>query len=132
MGLWQYEVTLTGMPGQGAASRSVVTQSCVTRDTWTQSFRSARQQTQQCTTKNLHQSQHAVSLDVSCSQQNFTTTTHVEMALDSDSEMHGTVVTQMSGPNFPGMTMTSKIHSKFLRADCGDIKPGQGRMVSSQ
>lgn len=132
MGLWQYEVTSSGMQGQGSGPHTVVTQSCVTPETWTQSFRSSRQQTAQCTTTNLHQTQHDVSFDVSCSQQDFTFATHVEMSLDSDSEMHGTTTTKMSGPRFPGMTMTSTIHSKFLNTDCGGIQPGKSKLVSMQ
>lgn len=132
MGLWQYEVTTSGMPGQGAGTHTIVTQSCVTPETWTQTFRSSRQQTQQCTTTNMHQTQHDVSFDVSCSQQTFTLLTHVQMSLDSDSEMHGTTVMKMSGPNFPGMTVTNTIHSKFLNTACGDIKPGQSHLVSMQ
>lgn len=132
MGLWQYEVTMSGGPGPAAGPRTIITQSCVTPETWTQSFRSSRQQAQECTTTNLHQSEHELSFDVACSQQNMTSNTHVQMSLDSESEMHGTVETQISGPNFPGMTMTSQVHSKFLSTDCGDVQPGHPRMVTNQ
>lgn len=133
MGLWQYEVTTTGGPGgPGSGTHTTVTQSCLTPDTWTQGFRNSRQQSAQCTTSNMHQTQHNVSFDVSCSQQDFTFATHVEMSLESDSEMHGTTTTKMSGPRFPGMTMTSAVHSKFLNTDCGGIQPGKSKLVSMQ
>ncbi len=129
MGLWQYEVTMSGIPGPGGP-RMIVTQSCVTPETWTRSFQNPHPSAQ-CTTTNLHQTAHSVTFDVACSQQNMTSRAHVQMALDSETEMHGTVQSTVSGPGFPGMNMTSAIHSKFLRTDCGEIQPGQSRMVSN-
>lgn len=130
MGLWQYEVTVNGMPGPGGP-HTIVTQSCVTPETWTRGFQNIRP-SEQCTTTNMHQTAHSVSFDVACSQQNMSSTAHVQMELDSETEMHGTVDSTVSGPGFPGMNMTSAIHSKFLTTDCGDVQPGQSRMVSHQ
>jgi hypothetical protein len=140
MGLWQSSVTvnMSGMPaGAPAAGGSIVhvNQSCMTADSWKNAFRSMQARQQQtassCTTTNVDQDAHQVTFDMDCSvQQGYSTSIHVKMFLDSDEAMHGNVSVKMSGANFPqGMSMTSTITSKFIGADCGDIKPGESKPV---
>lgn len=136
MGLWQYEITNTGagMPGMGGP-HTVITQSCVTPASWTESFRGsgAQQGELKCTTANFHQSAGHVAFDQVCeASRDVRTTTHVEMTVEGDTATHGSVETRISGPGFPGMTVTSRMEGKFLTADCGEIKPGKGRVVSQR
>lgn len=131
MGLWQSSVTVTG--GMGAAGRAITNQSCYTPDSWKESMQNmqSRQQKMNCTTSNLQQDSHSLSFEGQCSaDQGFTINYHIQMVLDSDSAMHGSSTTKMSGPNFPqGMAMSAVINSKFVSSDCGDIKPGESKSV---
>jgi Protein of unknown function (DUF3617) len=140
MGLWQSEVTvqMTGMPnGASMPSRTMTSQSCMTLDSWKDSLQGAQNHqpnaSVKCTRSNVQQDGHHYTADVQCSgQQGGSTTIHVDMQFDSDESMHGTTTMSLSGPNAPsGMQMSSTIKSKFLSSDCGDVKPGQGKMVSS-
>jgi Protein of unknown function (DUF3617) len=131
MGLWQSSVTVTG--GMGTAGRAITNQSCYTPESWKESMQNmqSRQQKLSCTTSNLQQDSHSLSFDGQCSaDQGFTINYHIQMVLDSDSAMHGSSTTKMSGPSFPqGMSMSAAINSKFLSSDCGDIKPGESKSV---
>lgn len=140
MGLWQSDVTvqMNGMPnGVTMPPRTITSQSCMTPDTWKDSLRNMqnrqRNMPSNCTTSNVQQDGHHYTADIQCSaQQGFTTAIHVDMQFDSDESMHGTTSATMSGGNAPpGMSMNSTIKSKFMSADCGDVKPGQGKMVGS-
>jgi hypothetical protein len=140
MGLWQSEVTIqmSGMPnGMSMPPRTMVSQSCLTPDTWKDSLRSMqnrqRNPSADCTTANVQQDGHHYSADVQCSTaQGMSGTIHVDMQFDSDESMHGTTTANFGGGNAPqGMSMNSTIKSKFMSSDCGDVKPGQGKMVGS-
>lgn len=139
MGLWQSESTTTvagmeNMPMGGAmAPHKIVSQSCFTPDTWQKDLQGARreQQKMNCTISGFHQDSHRISLDEQCSpHQDMTTTLHIEMLIDSDTAMHGTVDMKMSAPGLPhGMQMKSEIASHFVSSDCGDVKPGHARVL---
>lgn len=140
MGLWQAEVTvqMSGMPnGMTIPPRTMVSQSCLTPETWKDSLHNMqnrqRNMAAKCTTANVQQDGHHYTADVQCSaQQGFTTSIHVDMQFDSDESMHGSTSMVMSGGNAaPGMSMSSTIKSKFMSSDCGDVKPGQGKMLTS-
>jgi hypothetical protein len=140
MGLWQSDVTvqMSGMPnGVTVPPRTVTTQSCMTPDTWKNSLQNFQNRQPNmpvnCTASNVEQDSHHYSADVQCTaQQGMSTAVHVDIQFDSDESMHGTTSASMSGPNMPsGMQMNSTIQSKFLSSDCGDVKPGQGKMVGS-
>lgn len=139
MGLWQTEITMqmSGMPnGGGPPAHTVVSQSCLTPDTWKDSLQNLqnRQHRQgDCAPSNVQQDGHHYSADLQCTtQQGFTATAHIDMQFDSDESMHGTSVATMSGGNAQmNMTMSSTIKSKFMGSDCGDVKPGQGKVLGS-
>jgi Protein of unknown function (DUF3617) len=139
MGLWQAEVTMqmSGMPnGANIPSRTVVSQTCMTPDTWKDSL--TRMQNRQrtgpsnCSVTNVQQDGHHFTADVQCTSQQFTSNGHIDMQFDSDESMHGTTTVSMGGPNAPSgmqMQMVVSSKSKFLSSDCGDVKPGQPKMI---
>jgi hypothetical protein len=133
MGLWQSSVTLNSTGMGPAGGHPIASQSCYTPGSWKQSMQKmqSRQPGMNCTTSNMQQDSHKLSFDGQCSENQGTNVTyHVEMFLDSDEAMHGSSSAKMSGPQFPqAMTMTSVISSKFISADCGDIKPGESKPV---
>ena len=139
MGLWQSESTMSmsGMPnmpmGGAMAPHKIVSQACLTPDTWQKDLQGARQHQKEmhCTLSNLHQSTHKITLDEACSPRDgMSTNMHLEMFIDSDTAMHGTVLIKMSGQNMPqAMEMKSDIASHFLSSSCGDIQPGKAKLV---
>ncbi|HSY02910.1 MAG TPA: DUF3617 family protein [Acidobacteriaceae bacterium] len=140
MGLWEHSVTLdmSGMPnGMGGASHTVSNQTCMSNDTWKEALQSMQSRRQQanaanCSTSNVEQDSHHFAFDVACvAQQGMNTKMHLDMTLDSEESMHGTMSTTMSGPNIPqGMSMKATIQSKFVSSDCGNLKPGQQKSTS--
>ncbi len=140
MGLWQTETnsTVTGventpMAGMAAAmGRAHVTQSCLTPEKWKSDIQgfNARQQ-HGCTLSNLHQDSHEVSFDEVCtSERGGTNNAHADILIDSAEHTHGTVVVKISNPALPQpMTMTVTMVSTYQGSACGDVKPGEGRMI---
>jgi hypothetical protein len=140
MGLWQTETTSTvsgventPMAGMAAAmGRSHVTQSCLTPDKWESDIQglNARQQ-HGCTLSNLHQDAHEVSFDEACtSERGGATTAHIDILIDSSDHTHGTVLMKIANPALPQpMTMTMTMISQHMGASCGDVKPGEGKMI---
>lgn len=133
MGLWQSEVTveISGMPSGTGAPRTIVKQHCMTEESWKRSMQEmqGQQNNASCKMSNLQQDEHHLSFDENCtSQQTYTVAAHIDMHLDSEEEIHGTASMNMSGSGLPqGMSMKSTIRSKFVKSDCGDLKPGDQR-----
>jgi len=47
--------------------------------------------------------------------------------------MHGTAKVHITGSAFPqGMTMNMALTSHYLGASCGDVKPGEGKVISHE
>ena len=140
MGLWQTETTstVTGventpMAGMAAAmGRSHVTQSCLTPEKWKSDIQgfNARQQ-HGCTLSNLVQNSHEVSFDEVCqSGRGGMNNAHVDILIDSAEHSHGTVVVKVADPAFPQpITITNSMVSHYLSPACGDVKPGEGKVV---
>lgn len=137
MGLWQTETssTVTGVEGTpmaamaSAMGRARVVQSCLTPDRWKSDIQgfNARQQ-HGCTLSNVQQSSSEVSFDQVCAA--YGSSAHVDILIDSSEHTHGTVVVKISNPSLPQpMTMNVTMVSHRLGSDCGDVKPGEGKMV---
>lgn len=138
MGLWQTETTSTvsgveGTPMAGMASalgRPHVTQSCLTPEKWKSDIQgfNARQQ-HGCTMSNLHQDAHKISFDEVCNAVGVNSS-HVDILFDSAEHAHGTVLMKATVPNLPQpMTINVSMVSHFLGSACGDVKPGEGKMI---
>lgn len=142
MGLWQSESTTT-VEGAAANSpmaqamtrggRTNVSQGCLTPETWKNEFQHMQQQQRDtnCTQSNFQQDAHHVSFDEKCGQQGgYASSVHFEMLVDDAENAHGHANVSMSGPAFPqGMTLHMAIKSKYLSANCGDVKPGEGKVI---
>lgn len=139
MGLWQTEshTSMGGMantPMAGAAGQhSSVVQGCMTPDTWKDGLQKMSNPSSDCQMTSLHQDATSITADMKCNSQRYTSTVHLQGIIDNDEHMHGSVHMQI---NIPGMqqpmTMQSTFTSKHLSADCGDVKPGQGKVISHQ
>lgn len=140
MGLWQTETnaTVTGventpMAGMAAAmGRAHVSQSCLTPEKWKSDIQgfNARQQ-HGCTLSNLHQDSHEVSFDEACQGgRGGTNNAHVDILIDSAEHSHGTVIMTIANPAFPQpITVNTSMVSHYVSPGCGDVKPGEGKMI---
>jgi hypothetical protein len=137
MGLWQTETSsvVTGVentPMAGMASalgRAHVTQSCLTPEKWKSDIQgfNARQQ-RGCTLSNLHQDAHEISFDEACG--GGVNNAHVDILIDGPEHAHGTVLMKIAMPNLPQpVTVNMTMVSHSLGSDCGDVKPGEGKMI---
>lgn len=135
MGLWQTE-TSTSMPGMenmpaGHGKRTTVTQGCLTPDTWKSEFqRIQNAQSSNCKVSNTRQDSHSLSFDETCTSDQYNTTAHFEGLFDNDEHMHGSGKVQITGAASPqGMTMNMTLTSHYLGASCGNVKPGEGKVI---
>ncbi len=142
MGLWQSEVTNTvqGMPnspmGQAmAGGHTVVSQGCLTPDTWKKDIQGMQQHMRntECTMSNFQQDSHHISFDEACAsgqQSGYSNNVHFEMLIDDMENAHGHADMKMTGPAFPqGMSMHMTMKTKYVSSDCGDVKPGAGKVI---
>lgn len=141
MGLWRSEITTTmeGMPnspiGQAMGSgRTIVTQGCLTPDTWKKDIQGMQQRMRntECTMSNFQQDLHHISFDEACAsgQNGYSNTIHFEMLIDDNENGHGHADMKMSSPALPqSMSMHMTMKTKYLKADCGDVKPGEGKVI---
>jgi Protein of unknown function (DUF3617) len=137
MGLWETQTsgTVSGVentPMAGMASmfgRPHVTQSCLTQESWKNDIQGMNSRQQRgCTLSNIHQDAHEVSFDQAC--MNGMNNAHVDILIDGHESAHGTIVMKISLPNMTQpMTVNVTMASHRLGSDCGDVKPGQGKMV---
>jgi len=138
MGLWQTETTstVTGientpMAGMAAAiGRAHVTQACLTPEKWKSDIQgfNAKQQ-HGCTMSNLQQSPQEISFDEACGQDGINKS-HVDILIDSAEHAHGTAVMTVTMPNLPQpMTINVSMVTHYLGAACGDVQPGQGKVI---
>jgi Protein of unknown function (DUF3617) len=138
MGLWQTEVTstVTGMPempaGRGPIGRRTVTQGCLTPDTWKKGLEdfNRHQQDTDCKVTNMHEDSSGIALNETCTSEQFTSAVHFELTFDNSEHTHGSATVHMTGPHFPqGMDSHISMTSHYLGASCGDIKPGDSKVI---
>lgn len=131
MGLWESEITveISGFPGGTGVPSTLVKRHCMQPESWKETMQQMQNQNPSagCTTANLQQDEHHVAFDQTCKgTDGFLATAHVEMQLDSKEEMHGNLSMKVTAQGLPQpMTSKSTFKSKFIQADCGDLKPGE-------
>ncbi|HZZ38311.1 MAG TPA: DUF3617 domain-containing protein [Acidobacteriaceae bacterium] len=142
MGLWQSESN-TSIEGVAANSpmaqamthggNSNVSQGCLTPDTWKSEFQHMQQRhpDSDCNQSNFQQDAHHIAFDETCGgQRGYASNVHFEMLIDDSENAHGHVDVKMTGAAFPqGMTMHMTVKTKYLSSDCGDVKPGAGKVI---
>lgn len=148
MGLWETTVTsqMSGFQlppdvvarlkamGRSApgAPHTVVTQGCLTREEWQKSMEDMnRAGNKDCTTTNKDIQPRKFSVDISCKSQQGTVTGHWEMQMIDDEHGHGSghMKSDSTGPNGQAFSMDMTMDSHFLRSDCGDVKPGDAKII---
>jgi hypothetical protein len=152
MGLWESTVTSTiggltippdvaarlqamGRSVPGSGPHTVVTQSCMTKDEWAKSIEKMNNNESKCTYTNRSITSQKFSFDMSCaSEHGGVFTGHFEMLVDDDEHTHGTahMKSETSGPNGQTMTIDTTLSAHYLAADCGDVKPGDAKVVKNE
>jgi hypothetical protein len=136
----QVRAAMAGAYGGGAGAGKpapMTTQACLTANTTMDSLLSRSQQGgMQCTYSNKVQTAHGASFDMSCTGPMGKAQGHTEFKMPDDEHMSSTIHLTMTGNGQAGsaqsgsgqgapMTMTRDMSStgKFVKADCGDVKP---------
>lgn len=119
MGLWEATIT------NSLISKTLKTRSCVTP----QSYQEAMTRIPPgCTIANKVQTTTSISGDLSCNLQHGTTTGHVDVEMPDATTMRSRIQLSVTaqGQTTP---MTLMTESHFVGADCGDLTPGQSKIV---
>ncbi|HUY80980.1 MAG TPA: DUF3617 domain-containing protein [Acidobacteriaceae bacterium] len=149
MGLWQTSVTsqLQGIhlppmvveqlkqmsrpvPGE---PYTTVTQSCLTPAQWRKSLEGvSKPPNSDCTVDKHEVNDRNFSFSLSCKTENgMTVTGHWEMRVVDKEHAHGSGDVKSIQPGAKGQnyTATTTIDSHYVSASCGDVKPGQPKVV---
>jgi hypothetical protein len=137
MGLWQTDAStsISGMenvPTAHQGQRTTVTQGCLTPESWKSSVENMQKRAKSgdCKTTNMHQDAHSLSFDESCSSERYNSDTHFEAQFDDSEHMHGSAKVKMTAQGLPQpMTANMTLNSHYLSADCGEVKPGEAKIV---
>jgi Protein of unknown function (DUF3617) len=148
MGLWETTVTtqMTGMqlppdvveklkqmgrdvPG---APHTTVTQGCLTPEEWQKGIEDMNKpRNSDCVTTKHGDDMRSISFDVSCKTQGGTISGHWEMHVVDDEHGHGEghMKSDQTGPNGQSFEASSTMDTRYLSADCGDVKPGDAKVI---
>lgn len=138
MGLWQTESnsTISGLPSSAAgaaAQHATVTQGCLTPETWKHDLETMNSPKSDCKVLDRHQDATSISAELTCNQHGNSSTVHFHGQIEDSKHMRGTANMQMSMPGMPQpMTMQMSFTSKYVGSDCGDVKPGEGKVISQK
>lgn len=151
MGLWETSVTsqmsgfqlppdviaklqAMGRPIPGAPHTSVA-QTCLTSEQWQKDFEQLHKpQNSDCTITKREADTHNFSFDISCkSQRGMEMNGHWEIHFVDEEHSHGSghMTSDSPGPNGQPFAMDMTIDSHYLSADCGDVKPGTPKVITS-
>lgn len=151
MGLWETTVTsqITGLqlPPEvieklkqmgrevpGSAPHTSVSRACLTPAQWQKDMEEMNKpRSSDCDMKKREVSPTKYSLDMSCkTEQGMTMTGHWEMNVVDSEHAHGSghMASDQPGPNGQTFAANMTLDSKYLGADCGDVKPGSPQMVT--
>jgi Protein of unknown function (DUF3617) len=149
MGLWETTVTtqMSGfqlppdvmeklkqmgrdVPGE---PHTMVSQGCLTPDEWQKSIEAMNKPRQSdCSVTKHGDDVRSLSFDVSCKMRNGGSITgHWEMHVVDDEHGQGSghMKGDQMGANGQSFSMDSTMDSHYLGADCGDVKPGEPKII---
>jgi hypothetical protein len=137
MGLWETESTAktTGMentPMARAGNRTTVSQGCLTPETWKSGLEHMQNDAQRsdCKVSKMQQDSHSLSFDETCNSERYNSDVHFEALIDDSEHIHGSGKVHITAPGLPQpMTMDMSLKSHYVSASCGDVKPGEGKII---
>jgi len=149
MGLWETSVTsqMSGfqlppdvveklkqmgreVPG---APHTTVTHGCLTPAEWQKDIEEMNKpHNSDCSVEKHEPGPKKFSFDISCkTQQGMTMNGHWEMEVVDDEHGHGSgeMKSDQAGPNGQPFAMSMTMDTRYLGADCGDVKPGDAKII---
>lgn len=139
MGLWQTEAKTAvsgaeNTPLAREGQRATVTQGCLTPDTWKSTIESlGKNPTIDCKVTNMHQDSQSLSFDEACSSERYNSDMHFQAQITDNEHMQGSAKVKVTAQGLPQpMTMNMTLDSHFLSSSCGDVKPGEGKVISHE
>jgi hypothetical protein len=82
-----------------------------------------------CTVTGKNITSHSITVDISCNRPNVQMSTHSSLELLDSEHSRGTTTLKMS-VNGKSKETTSKSTGRFVKSDCGSIKPGSPEITS--
>ena len=120
MGLWEATVA------NSVATNTIKMRSCITPESYKEAIAHVPPG---CTITNKTQTATSISGDLSCTlQHGGTTTGHIDVEMPDPTSMRSTVKLMVNAQS-QSVPMTLTTDSHFVSADCGDIAPGQAKIV---
>jgi hypothetical protein len=148
MGLWETTVTtqMSGLQlspemiqrlkqmGRDApgAPHTTVTRGCLTLEEWQKDMEEMNKpRNSDCTIVKHGDDLRALSFDVSCKTERSMVSGHWEMHVISDEHGQGSghMKSDQTGPNGQSFVMDSTMDTRYVAADCGDVKPGDAKVM---
>lgn len=149
MGLWETTVTsqisgfqlppdvIAKLKAMGRSvpggAHTVVTQGCLTPEEWRDQMEKMNQPANSdCTVTHRQVEARKFAFDISCnSEHGMTVTGHWEIQATDEEHSHGSghMTSDAAGPNGRSFAMDSTFDSHFLKSDCGDVKPGNAKII---
>ena len=117
------------MPEMGQP-KTTVRQQCLTKEQWLKAVSPTEQK--DCVRKRELINSQTLAYDVECTAQNGSKMLgHVDMLFDNDESMHGAIhmKTEHEDAHQTKMNMNVTIKARYLAASCGDLKPGESKLV---
>ncbi len=111
----------------------MVSQGCLTPEEWQKQMADMNKPTgTDCKTTNRQVTPHSVSFNISCKSENGATTNgHWEMHVVDKEHGQGSahMTSSTAGPNGQNLTMDMTFNSHYLSSNCGDVKPGDAKII---
>jgi hypothetical protein len=123
-----------GRPVPNLGAHTTVTQGCLTPEEWQKEMEHMNDPKGNCEISNRTIDGGKWSFDVSCtSGRGMTMTGHFDFVVADDEHATGTahMKSDTVGPNGQTITSDMTFASHRLGADCGDVKPGSAKVISS-
>ena len=118
------------LPG---GTHTLVTQGCLTPEEWQKQMADMNKPPDSdCKTTNRQVTPRSVSFDISCKSENGATTNgHWEMHVVDNEHGQGSahMTSSTPGPHGQNLTMDMTFNSHYLSSNCGEVKPGDAKVI---
>lgn len=134
MGLWESTVT-TAVGGMTIPPHTIVTQSCMAKEEWAKTLeRMNETDPSHCTLSNKSITAQKITFDMSCAYEHGGVVTgHLEMLVDDSEHTHGSAhMKAEGGTGGQPITVDTTLSTHYVAADCGEVKPGDAKIINSQ
>jgi hypothetical protein len=116
--------------GGGGSPRTITSKSCVSKESIEKGMAFANSNQANCTRKIVSSSSSKIEMHMECAMEKTDMKTVSDFTVervDSEHVKAGGITKTTGGPNNRTMESKMNVTSKWLSADCGDLKPGEAK-----